>query len=298
MSPASPAGPILAVAGSRSWAAKPLILAAGTCRPAALTSSAALNVTGGGSLVTSSGAGAIIGTNAVSGGTVNVGGTGSSWNNSSSGVDIGQGGTGTLNITGGGSVTQHGAVTIGDQTGTSGSVTVDGETGPATLSATADITVGYDGTGTLGITRGGSVSNANAYIGANTGHGTATIGGGGGSGDATWTNSQQLYVGYKGTGTLNVTGGGSVSSSYAFIGDGGIGTVTVGGGNGSSNWTSSGSLIVGENGGTGTLEITGGGSVSTASHANVGGFLGNGTATVGGGTGMRHLDHQRSVRGR
>ena len=71
--------------------------------------------------------------------------------------------------------------------------------------------------------------------------------------------------------------------------DVGNGTVTVGAGTGGdATWTNT-ILIVG-NTGTGTLNIMGGGSVLTASVAGIGAASefenGNGTVTVGGGTGI------------
>ena len=90
---------------------------------------------------------------------------------------------------------------------------------------------------------------------------------------------------------LNITGGGSVStSSDVYVGNYGSGTVAVGGGNGSPTWSNN-VLYVGY-GGAGDFIITGGGSVSTTSNAYVGTnvtngtvYNGAGTATVGGGTG-------------
>jgi len=121
---------------------------------------------------------------------------------------------------------------------------------------------------------GGSVTNANGYLGnAAGGVGTATVSSG------TWANSGGLYVGHSGTGTLNVTGG-SVTNTAGILGDaaGSVGTATVSGG----TWANSGALRVGVSG-TGTLNVTGG------SVTNTDGYIGSsagrvGTATVSGGT--------------
>ena len=60
---------------------------------------------------------------------------------------------------------------------------------------------------------------------------------------STWTNSSALYVGYSGSGTLNITDGGAVSSTYGYIGynSGSTGAVTVDGTG--STWTNSASSL-------------------------------------------------------
>lgn len=75
---------------------------------------------------------------------------------------------------------------------------------------------------------------------------------------ATWTSSTGVTVGRYGAGTLDITNGGTVSSSYVIIADysGSTGVVTVDGLG--STWTSSNNVLVGY-GGDGTLSITGGG---------------------------------------
>ena len=93
--------------------------------------------------------------------------------------------------------------------------------------------VGCSGSGTMKITRGGSVSNTVGYIGYISGStGTVTVDGSG----STWTSSSDLYVGYDGDGTLNIANGGGVAA---------IGTTYVGSGAGSS-----GTVNFGANGGT------------------------------------------------
>jgi autotransporter-associated beta strand protein/T5SS/PEP-CTERM-associated repeat protein len=140
-------------------------------------------------------------------------------------------------------------------------------------SASGDLWVGGNGTGTLNVS-GGYVSNANGKLGVNPGSiGTATVSNG------TWANSGELGVGLNGTGTLNVSGG-NVSSNSGLVGyaAGSVGTATVSGG----TWANSTDLFVGFFG-TGTLNVTGG----YVSNAN--GYLGVyassvGTATVSSGT--------------
>jgi len=121
---------------------------------------------------------------------------------------------------------------------------------------------------------GGSVTNDVGLIGFyDTGVGTATVSSG------TWANSGSLYVGERGTGTLNMTGG-LVTTTGGAIGENstGTGTVTAAGG----TWANSGDLIVATLG-TATLNVNGG------LVTNMNGYLGFyadsvGTATVSSGT--------------
>ncbi|MFK0375956.1 autotransporter domain-containing protein [Pandoraea sp. NPDC090278] len=90
-------------------------------------------------------------------------------------------------------------------------------------------------------------------------------------------NTAFISVGNGGTGILNITRGGAVSSGVVSIGAGGNGTVTVDGTG--SSLTTAGSLIVG-NSSTGILNVTNGGTVSNGAISI--GTGGNGTVTVDG----------------
>ena len=109
---------------------------------------------------------------------------------------------------------------------------------------------------------GGLVTNTLGYLGyTSTGSGTATVSSG------TWANRDDLWVGWRGTGTLNVSGG-KVTNSAGVLGynAGSVGTATVTGG----TWANSGKLTVGGTG-TGTLTMSGG-------LVTVGGTLTQGTS--------------------
>ena len=85
-----------------------------------------------------------------------------------------------------------------------------------TFALTARLYAGYDPCGT--------VNCHSAYIGYSSGStGTATVDGAGSklkAASSFGSNNPNLYVGYSGTGTLNVTNGGVVSSDYcSYIGD-------------------------------------------------------------------------------
>ncbi len=134
-----------------------------------------------------------------------------------------------------------------------GALTVNGTT--AVLKTTAPssgaglgLVVGYNGTGNLAITNGGTFA-APAYrsiIGFNRGsNGSVTVDGPG----STFRTSRVLYVGFEGNGTMIISGGGNVG--------------------GSSNLSFSG--IVGySQDGNGTLVVTGAGSVFNATSLQVG----------------------------
>ena len=125
---------------------------------------------------------------------------------------------------------------------------------PATWTSSTDAYIGYSSSGTLNITGGGAVSSCHSNIGCNSGStGEVTVDGAG----STWTiGGSFFFVGYSGSGTLNITGGGVVSNNYAFIGYdyGSTGMVTVDGAG--STWTNGDYLYVGRNG-NGTLRACG-----------------------------------------
>jgi T5SS/PEP-CTERM-associated repeat protein/autotransporter-associated beta strand protein len=258
-----------------------------------------LDVTGGG-LVTNSFDG-FIGRVAGSTGAVTVSGTDSAgnpspstWTNSGQ-LFVGSLGNGTLDVTGGGLVTNT-AGFIGASTGSTGAVTVSGtdsagNPSPSTWTNSDELRVGSLGNGTLDVTGGGLVTNSfTGYIGWDTGSiGAVTVSGTDSAGNpspSTWTNSSQLFVGNLGNGTLDITGGGLVTNSIGYIGDftGSTGAVTVSGTDSAGNpstWTNSGNLRVGESG-NGRLDVTGGGLV-TNSIGYIGDFTGStGAVTVSG----------------
>ena len=167
-------------------------------------------------------------------------------------------------------------------------VTIDTVNPNATVVGTPGATaisviVGNTATGMLTIQNGGTVSSGGGGdIGAFSGStGAVTVTGAGSS----WTtNSTGLGVGLGGTGTLTIQNGGTVSSNgnTATIGlnFGSTGNVTVTGA-GSSLTTNSHLLDIGH-GGTGTLTIQNGGTVSSGG-GNIGFNSGStGTVTVAG----------------
>jgi len=240
-------------------------------------------------------------------GVVTVEGNGSTWTNSEY-LSVGDGfrgfgydgGSGTLNITGGGAVSSNVWCCIGGEYGSTGVVIVDG-TG-STLINSGYLFVGTCGSGTLNITNGAAVSNEEggygdlSIIGCVDGStGIVTVDGTG----STWTNGVDLYVGFCGSGTLNITNCGAVSNASGCIGyeDTGTGQVTVDGAG--STWTNSDDLCVGY-GGSGTLNVSGGGHVTGTdvwinSQSLLAIDVGNGSLlNIGGGSGV--IDNDGTVR--
>jgi outer membrane autotransporter protein len=219
-----------------------------------------VNITNGGTV---NSGGAIIGNSAGGNGTVNVdggtfGGVGI--------LTVGSSGSGTLNITNGGKVTK-GDTSIGELGTGQGTVLVDG------VGSTMDVnflTVGENSTkanlltvsngGTLTATSGGTIG---LFAGSK---GTAVVDGG------TWTNTNTLGIAELGKGDLTIQNGGVVNSSDngvagANAGVIGVqanstGNVTVNGAG--STWNNTGILTVGL-GGSGTLIVQNGGSVTATS---------------------------------
>ncbi len=180
---------------------------------------------------------------------------------------------------------------IGDGNTATGIVDITGS--QSTWSTQSYLYIGRYGSGTLNITNGGEVSNigafADCYIGykANS-KGEVNIAGDG----STWNISNNLYTGYSGIGTLNITNRGSVkigSASSDIYGNAFIGSNT--GSTGAMNVSGIGStlmcsqqLCVGTSGGSGKLTISKGGRVSNTVGTIGNHALSSGTVTVDNGT--------------
>jgi outer membrane autotransporter protein len=232
-------------------------------------------------LLAISGGGVVSNTQGVVGGsgqgTVTVDGAGSKWTNTGD-LAVGVGtGTGTLAVTGGAKVSSVNG-SIGFAGGSTGTVTIDGNASAWTN--TGFMNVGDNGTGTLNILNGATVSVGSTLgVGATAGAvGTVTVDGAGSG----LTVGTVLFVGSAGTGALTVSNGASLTSLNAQLGSGANsdGTVTVTGIG--SSWTGTGTLSVGESG-TGTLLISNGGTVSNGAAGFIGTQAGSsGAVTVDG----------------
>ena len=210
-------------------------------------------------------------------GTVNLTGVSSTWA-SSAPLIVGGGGTGTVTVEQGATLSNTSSATIGD--GNSGMGTVTVTDSGSMWDAGTFLNVGHTGTAILNVLNGGTVSvNGTANLGDNGGDGTLTVDG---VGSSLTTNGNLLNVGHISTsmGTMMIQNGGSVSSGQTRVGQASTaaGDVTVTGAG--SNWTASGTLTVG-GGGTGTVTVEQGATLSNTSSATIGdGNSGMGTVTV------------------
>ncbi|MDP6634087.1 MAG: PEP-CTERM sorting domain-containing protein [Phycisphaerae bacterium] len=213
-------------------------------------------------------------------GTVTVEGDGSSWavthaySNSSSNtpfdLEIGYNELGTLSISDGGAVSSKQSCLGVTSSASTGVVEVRSAGSQWT---TDQLVVGGYGRGFLSITEGAEVQTSAAssiggsptYGAVGQGQGVARVDGAG----STWsTGSSYLGIGVRGRGWLDITDGGSVTSSMGVIGDaaGASGEVLVQGADATdtpSRWTVAGNLTVGD-GGAGRMYIMDGAEVSCA----------------------------------
>ncbi|MDI6450155.1 autotransporter domain-containing protein [Anaerobaca lacustris] len=213
-------------------------------------------------------------------GTVTVSGLDSLWDNEGS-LGVGVFGDGTLTITNSGTVeSQEAGVAVGPDS----VATVEVSNG-GTWNNTGALAIGILGDGTMTIEAGGQVMNTDAYLGGMDpeapnvdvspflgddpldGTGTVFVTGAG----SRWDSSGDLYVGYSGTGELEVSHAGVVTSESGMLGFEveGDGTVTVT--NLGSEWDVNDVLTVG-GAGEGTLVVSDRGLV-TAGDVQIGGYI-------------------------
>jgi len=186
---------------------------------------------------------------------------------------------GTLQLGNGGATgTANSSIIVGPSTGSLGTMIIDAG-GRATAQ---NLIVGESGVGILAVQNGGILTDFGGFVGVLPGsQGTVTVSGAG----STWTNTDTIQVGGLGTGTLTIENGGMVNSGGGGsigLSAGSTGTVTVTGVG--SIWRNSpgGGLNIGSFG-TGTLTIANGGTVinGTGFAANIGNGAGSrGTVTV------------------
>lgn len=258
-----------------------------------------LNITGGGVFNQNLGStpDAFLGLSAGSSGEVIVSGAGSQWLMRR--LDVGQSSSGTLAIEAGALVrttatTVAGDFTVGNFSGSDGKVAVYGsDIAPSLLDVDDSLYVGRTGFGQLNVGRdlddnevgtGSLQVDANLIIGDevdNTADNRLVISGA----SATANVGNLIRVGNEGRGTMEILGGATVTSGLGRIGEFGFagaeGTVTVDGAN--SSWDMTGDLYVGVQGGTGTLNVTGGAFVGNDDDLVIGHTSGSrGTVLVSG----------------
>ncbi|WP_158598571.1 autotransporter-associated beta strand repeat-containing protein [Achromobacter sp. K91] len=199
----------------------------------------------------------------------------SPWNLGASSLTVGNTSTGTLQI-GATGVVSNGSGFIGRQVGSTGHVTVSGAGAQWTNSA--GLSVGFSGTGTLGVSNGGVVrSTTNTYVGvAAGGTGTVTVNGLGSQLNSTGF----MRVGQTGNGTLHISDSAVVSNAAAIVGydPGSVGVVTVSGA--ATQWNSSAQLSVGASG-NGAVTISNDAVVSATSAVVGGAASSQGVINIG-----------------
>ncbi len=237
--------------------------------------------------------GATIGQATNSHGSATITGVGSSWNHNNRSLVVGGDGEGTLTISNGGTVSNSfGFVGDGDFENAGGSATVTGA--GSTWNNGPFFAVAQFGHGTMTIEDGGIVSSNIGFIGTQLdSNGTVTVTGT----DSTWSTSVNCVVGFQGMAELHVLDGGSVSSNNTWLAGATTSTSTATISGAGSTWTIAGRLAISEafdpvelgpGGGTGTLTIQPGATVSVAQETAL--FPG-GTLNLEGGT----LDAQSIV---
>jgi T5SS/PEP-CTERM-associated repeat protein len=226
-------------------------------------------------------------------------------------LNVGRSGVGTLNVNAGGSITGVTFMTVGRDATGDGTAIIDGATSSISLSGADDsgqgafLTVGREGTGTLNVLNGASVtidggsgSLTGFQAGRETGSdGTIVVDGAGSSITISSTltdfTAGIIVIGRLGHGSLDITNGGTVTNEATgvmLIGprDEGVGTVLVEGTIVNASTLDAGAqLVIGEGydiltglplgadtGGVGTLTIGDFGTViADATHIGSGGTL-------------------------
>jgi len=194
-----------------------------------------LNIISGGIVASTSG---VIADQANSTGTVSVLGTGT-WT-ITNGLQVGRYGSGVLNLTGGGQVSSNG-VYVGDEGDASGTVNIDGDGSTLTSTSSVYVSSGENTSGVINVTNGGHLDASGEY----------------------------MYIGEYNDGTLNVSGGSTVTSGFTYLGYCGgscydnnpLGTANISGAG--TTWTLSDGMYIGYEYGRGQLNITAGAVVTT-----------------------------------
>ena len=211
-------GTVLVSGAGSSWDVNDLMLGD--------VGNATLTISGGGAVVNNSlsTGGVEVAATTFSTSRVTVDGVGSTWNASSiptgqGFVRIGHRGTGFLDVTNGGRLTNDFThAHIGSETGSNGTARVDGAGSAWDIGYF--LFVGSMGNGSLAITGGGTVSAAAAYVGWATGsHGSLSLGGAGSRLDVGSFN-----VGHNGSATVTIGSGATLQATNTEVATEGIGS--------------------------------------------------------------------------
>ncbi|WP_426407043.1 Ig-like domain-containing protein [Bradyrhizobium ganzhouense] len=216
-------------------------------------------------------------------GTINAAGAGSTITmGTANGMNVGFSGSGSLNLSAGAALTTN-YLTIGNQLGSHGTVTVTGlgTNLNATSGQTPNILIGFSGQAALSIADHATVATTYVDVGVNQVAGivdTLDIN------NATLTLIQGLTIGDAGTAHATVENGGSISAGYVGLGQqaGGDGSLTIdGAGSHLAIQGDTDGVNVGY-GGAGHLTLSGGATI-TADFVNIASLAGSsGSLTISG----------------
>ncbi|MEO7098238.1 MAG: autotransporter-associated beta strand repeat-containing protein [Luteolibacter sp.] len=171
---------------------------------------------------------------------------------SSSNLRVGQNGTGTF-AQSGGTVAITGLSIIGNATGSTGTYNLTG----GSLSSDGELWVGQNGTATFNQSAG-TVSSANWFVIGRDNGGNGTYNQSGGTVNAATGGGQTVLSSFTGgTSTLNVSGGTFNATNDLFVGEGGNGTLNVSG-TGTVTTGEFASVRVAQAGGAGVVNLNGG----------------------------------------
>ncbi len=205
-----------------------------------------------------------------------VTGTGSNWTMQEY-LMVGGDGSGSLTVTGGGNVSSE-SILVGAYEGGTGSITVSDA---GSLSANWDVSISFDGEllvrdlanvsayivyvghrdkGSVLIEDGGQITSGYGSIGVFGNQATVTVTGAG----SQWNAEYAFSLVCEGTGILNVTEGGSLSTAELLIGDSKASSRNVATVTGADSSMSASVHLVVSSPGTARLEVSDGGSVSTS----------------------------------
>ena len=180
-------------------------------------------------------------------------------------LTVGDTGNGSLAIADGGILSQFGLGTLGQSVSRTGVVTVDGANSAWNITSN-NLYVGNNGSGSLTLTGGATVTNGFGIIGRLAGSsGTVSVSGSG----STWASRNTVTVGAGGSGSLSVLDGGVVTSigPSAAVGSSATGSATVSGPG--SRWSHTGYMFVGQSA-AGSLTLDDGARVGVTQYLHVG----------------------------
>lgn len=197
---------------------------------------------------------------------------------------------GELRLADGGTMTSANGI-VGIEAGDGAIMTVagaDGSGNASTWTVGADLTVGYNGNGTLNVTDGGRVVSTTGTLGLDSdGVGNVLVSGTGSS----WENSGRISVGLFGAGTLRIENGAAVTGDDGLVGGSGQGEAIVSGPG--SSWTNAQQLTIGSFG-AGTMRIENGASV-TSNQGYIGANAAGSVTVTGAGSNWLVTDFSMTV---